>query len=309
MERALELTVGKERNRYAPAVGITRASRLELLAGRKFDLLVIGGGAVGASTAWAAARAGATVAVVEAGDAAGATSSASTKLLHGGLRYLATGDLKLVREAHEERRAHVEIVAPHLVRHLRFVVPVNRDSPRRPWEVRAGVTIYGGLTWFRDGRSGPLSAGAALELVPALRPDAVDAAAVYHDHQTDDARLVLAALQTAQAHGAVWINHTEVEHLRTTAGEVSGADLLDRITGERLSVEARAVVNATGPWVDTIRRLENPRAGDQRPAVEGFAPRSRHRSAVGRSRDDAARRRSRLVRDPLARDAVARHDR
>ena len=110
-----------------------RDEQLERLSGAPFDVLVIGAGAVGAATAWYASLAGARVAVVDRGDVAGATSSASSKLMHGGLRYLAMGDVGLVREAHHERRIHARTVAPNLVRPLDFVVPVGPGSPTRLW--------------------------------------------------------------------------------------------------------------------------------------------------------------------------------
>jgi len=243
------------------AAGPTRAERLERLASEQFDLLVIGGGALGASTAWAASRAGARVALVDGGDAAGATSSASSKLVHGGLRYLGLGDVKLVREAHRERRWNARLVAPHLVRPLQFILPVGAETPYRPVELRLGVFVYAALSGFRDGRTGRLKPAEAYTLAPGLRRDAERTYVAYHDHQTDDARLVLAALRTAELLGAVWLNYARVESLRITAGTVSGADVVDAVSGERLAISARAVVNATGPWVDHIRRLEDPGAG------------------------------------------------
>lgn len=245
----------------ATAAGPTRAERLERLTSEQFDLLVIGGGALGASTAWAASRAGARVALVDGGDAAGATSSASSKLVHGGLRYLGLGDVKLVREAHRERRWNARLVAPHLVRPLQFILPVGAETPYRPIELRLGVFVYAALSGFRDGRTGRLKRAEAYTLAPGLRRDAERTYVAYHDHQTDDARLVLAALRTAELLGAVWLNYARVESLRITAGTVSGADVVDAVSGERLAISARAVVNATGPWVDHIRRLEDPGAG------------------------------------------------
>ena len=244
-----------------PAATPTRGERLERLATSEFDLLVIGGGALGASAAWAAARAGASVALVDGGDAAGATSSASSKLVHGGLRYLGLGDVKLVREAHRERRWNARLVAPHLVRPLQFILPVGAETPHRPAEIRLGVFVYGALSGFRDGRTGRLTPAEAYRLAPGLRHNADRTYVAYHDHQTDDARLVLAALRTAEVLGAVWLNYARVEGLRVTGGTVAGADVADVVSGERFAISARAVVNATGPWVDHIRQLEDPDAG------------------------------------------------
>jgi glycerol-3-phosphate dehydrogenase len=238
-----------------------RADRLERLAGGNVDVLVIGGGVIGASTAWAVARTGASVALVDQGDAAGATSSASSKLVHGGLRYLGLGDVRLVREAHRERRWNAQLVAPHLVRPLRFILPIGPAAPYRATELRAGVFVYSALSGFRDGRSGRLSLERAVSLAPGLRHDTNTTFIEYHDHQTDDSRLVLAALRTAEQHGATWVNYAVVESLRISGGKVVGAELVDVLGGERFGISARVVVNATGPWVDRVRVLEDDNAG------------------------------------------------
>ena len=129
----------------------TRADVLDGLGRRHFDLLVVGGGIIGCAVAWLAARAGLRVALVERGDLAGQTSSASSKLIHGGLRYLQMGDIGLVREAHAERHALARTVAPHLVRPRAFLVPVYRGGPVRASTLRAGLVLYGGLGRFADG--------------------------------------------------------------------------------------------------------------------------------------------------------------
>jgi glycerol-3-phosphate dehydrogenase len=238
-----------------------RDGQLERLSDTTFDLLVIGAGAIGAATAWCASLAGARVAVVDRGDVAGATSSASSKLMHGGLRYLAMGDVGLVREAHHERRIHARTVAPHLVRPLEFVVPVGPDSPTRLWQVRAGVFLYGALARFADGRNGRISAASARRRVPPLLTGGLRGTVLYHDHQTHDARLALSALAGAADAGAVVVPHAEAAALRTQGGVVAGAEVRDRLGEATVSVAARAVVNAAGPWVDAVRRLEDSAAG------------------------------------------------
>jgi glycerol-3-phosphate dehydrogenase len=238
-----------------------REDRLEQLSSSTFDMLVIGAGAIGAATAWYAALGGARVAIVDRGDVAGATSSASSKLMHGGLRYLAMGDIGLVREAHHERRIHARTVAPHLVRPLEFVVPVGPDSPTALWQVRAGVFLYGALARFADGRNGRISLASARGRVPPLLTDGLRGTVLYHDHQTHDARLAISALRAAAEAGAVVVNHAEVVALRTAGGAVSGADVADRLGGTTIAVDSRTVVNAAGPWVDDVRRLEDPGAG------------------------------------------------
>ena len=161
---------------------------LSQLAERRFDLLVIGGGIVGAGIANEAAQAGLAVALVDRGDFGGATSSASSKLIHGGLRYLRLGDVKLVREAHRERRALLKTVAPHLVRRLPFLFPLYRDGPYRPATLRLGLALYSGLAGDRLG--GLLPPARALQSVPDLRLDGLRGCGVYIDSFTHDGRLV-----------------------------------------------------------------------------------------------------------------------
>ena len=231
---------------------------LDALAGRQFDLLVIGGGIVGAGIAHEAARAGLAVALVDRGDFGAATSSASSKLIHGGLRYLRLGDVKLVREAHRERRALLETVAPHLVRRLPFLFPLYRDGPYRPTTLRLGLALYSTLA--RDGIGGLLPPERARQRVPDLRLDGLRSCGVYIDSFTHDGRLCLANVRAAAATGAVVANYAEVVALRHVAGRVRGAEVRDRLSGESFSVDARAVVNATGPWINGIRALEDPAA-------------------------------------------------
>lgn len=236
-----------------------REDVLARLASERFDLLVIGAGAIGAATAWAAARAGATVAVVDAHDLAGATSSSSSKLLHGGLRYLAMGDLRLVREAHRERWFNATVVAPHLVEQLPFVVPLT-GSRREAARLRTGVALYGALSRWRDGHSGGVALAEAQRRVPGLAIDRLRGALVYHDHRTDDARLTLSALSAAAERGACVANHLEVVALQNAGGRIVGAELRDQLTGAAIDVQATTVVNAAGPWVDRVRLLEDSQA-------------------------------------------------
>jgi glycerol-3-phosphate dehydrogenase len=231
------------------------ATRAEL-ARSPYDLLVIGGGIIGAGTANEAARAGLRVALVDRGDFGGATSSASSKLIHGGLRYLRLGDVKLVREAHTERRALLHVVAPHLVRRIPFLVPLYRGGPYRPATIQAGLCIYSTLAGERPG--GLVKPERARRSVPALRLEGLRGCGVYQDAWTHDGRLCLANVTAASEAGATVLNFAEVVELRLVAGRVKGAEVRDRLTCETVSVEARAVVNATGPWLDTLRRLEDP---------------------------------------------------
>ncbi|MEW2129739.1 glycerol-3-phosphate dehydrogenase/oxidase [Streptomyces sp. NPDC005435] len=238
----------------------SRAETREQLSRASYDLLVIGGGILGISTAWHAAQSGLRVALVDAGDFAGATSSASSKLLHGGLRYLQTGAVKLVAENHFERRAVSRQVAPHLANPLTFYLPVYKGGPHGAAKLGAGVFAYSALSAFGDGVGHLLSPSRAARDVPELRTENLKAVAVYGDDQMNDARMALMTVRAAVDSGAVVLNHAEVTGLRFTRGRVTGAELRDRVSGEEFGVNARLVLNATGPWVDHLRRLEDPGA-------------------------------------------------
>ncbi|MFB4294069.1 glycerol-3-phosphate dehydrogenase/oxidase [Nonomuraea sp. ATR24] len=237
-----------------------RAETREELSSRPYDLLVIGGGILGTAVTWMAAQAGLRVAMVDAGDFAGATSSASSKLVHGGLRYLQTGNVKLVAENHRERRALAGEIAPHLVKPLSFVVPVYRGGPHGAAKLGAGVFLYSALSVFGDGLGRVITPQQALARVPALKPAGLRAAAVYGDHQMNDSRVAVMTVRAAVDAGAVVLNHAEVVGLRKSGGTVVGADLRDRLDGAEFGVSARLVLNATGPWVDHLRRMEDPDA-------------------------------------------------
>jgi glycerol-3-phosphate dehydrogenase len=237
---------------------VDRGGSLERLAGGRFDLLVIGGGIIGAGIACEAARAGLAVALVDRADFGSQTSGASSKLIHGGLRYLRLGDIRLVREAHQERRALMQVVAPHLVRRQAFLLPLYRNGPYHPLAVQAGLWTYSALAGERHGRLVPPER--ARRSVPALRVEELRACGVYADAWTHDSRLCLANIQGAAAAGGVVANYVEATALRIARDRIVGADLRDRLHGGSLAVEARAVVNATGPWIDRMRRLEDPGA-------------------------------------------------
>ncbi|HEX2144057.1 MAG TPA: glycerol-3-phosphate dehydrogenase/oxidase [Glycomyces sp.] len=237
---------------------VSRAEQREQLTNATFDLLVIGGGILGISTAWHAAQSGLRVALVDAGDFAGATSSASSKLLHGGLRYLQTGAVKLVAENHFERRALTRQVAPHLSRPLKFYLPVYKGGPHGAAKLGAGVFAYSALSGFGDGVGHLLSPAKAREAVPELRVKNLKAVAVYGDSQMNDARMALMTTRAAVDAGATVLNYAQVTGLRFTDGRVTGAELRDKVDGTEFGVNAHVVLNATGPWVDHLRRMENP---------------------------------------------------
>ncbi|MCX4910078.1 glycerol-3-phosphate dehydrogenase/oxidase [Streptomyces sp. NBC_00878] len=239
---------------------VSRAETREQLSKAAYDLLVIGGGILGISTAWHAAQSGLRVALVDAGDFAGATSSASSKLLHGGLRYLQTGAVKLVAENHFERRAVSRQVAPHLANPLTFYLPVYKGGPHGAAKLGAGVFAYSALSAFGDGVGHLLSPSKAARDVPELRTDNLKAVAVYGDDQMNDSRMALMTVRAAVESGATVLNHAEVTGLRFTRGRVTGAELKDRLSGDEFGVSARLVLNATGPWVDHLRKMEDEHA-------------------------------------------------
>jgi glycerol-3-phosphate dehydrogenase len=246
----------------SPAAGAARgrAETRELLSRATYDQLVNGGGILGTSVTWHAAQCGLRVTMVDAGDFAGATSSASSKLAHGGLRYLQTGAVRLVAENHHERRALARDVAPHLVNPLTFHLPIYKGGPHGVTKLGGGVLAYSMLSAFADGVGHVLSPARAAALNPALRTENLRAVAVYGDHQMNDARVAVMTVRAAVQSGAVVLNHAEVRGLRRTGGRVTGAELTDRLDGTEFGVDARLVVNATGPWVDHLRRMEDPGA-------------------------------------------------
>ena len=221
-----------------------------LLAGKHFDLLVCGGGIYGAWTAYDAALRGLSVAIVEQGDWAGATSSASSKLIHGGLRYLETYNFKLVRKAILERQRLLEL-APHRVWPLRFGVPIYQDSRIGTLQLKAGLTLYDFLAGLPDAdiahRHFDRAAFAAR--FPALDSDGLKGGFTYGDAQTDDARLVLELIAGAMAAGAVCVNYCKLAGLVESEGQVCGATVEDHVNHSGGQILARQIVYTTGQWM------------------------------------------------------------
>jgi glycerol-3-phosphate dehydrogenase len=230
---------------------VDRVDAIEQLAAHTFDLLVVGGGIVGAGIAEAATANGLSTALVDKGDFASGTSSASSKLVHGGLRYLQMGDIGLVREAHQERRLLMSVVAPHLVERLPFLFPLYDNGPHSPTVVRTGVLLYSALARAR--LNGRISEARALRLVPKLRAERLHSSALYADARTNDGRLTIENLRAAVGRGAVVVNYAEVIAVRE-----DGADV--EVDGSEVRIRARSVINATGPWLDRLRLLEDPSA-------------------------------------------------
>ena len=243
----------------------TRARALDALAAEPFDALVIGGGINGTSIARDAAMRGLRVALIERDDFAAGTSSRSSRLIHGGLRYLEHGYFHLVFESSRERRLLLKL-APHLVRPLAFTWPVYRGARVPRWKLAAGLLLYDALSLFRNVTRGKrLGAGGVIAREPALRPEDLRGGGMYYDAATDDARLTLANALGAVEAGAIVINHASARAINARNGGFD-IDIDDGLGGRTTSAGARIVVNATGPWTDSIRRLEH---RDVRPSVRG----------------------------------------
>jgi glycerol-3-phosphate dehydrogenase len=231
---------------------------LDALTDGSFDLLILGGGITGAGVALDAVLRGWRVALIDKGDFASGTSSASSKLVHGGLRYLEHGGIHLVYEALHER-ACLLANAPHLVRPLRFVIPFYEGVRVPPWEWRAGLTLYDLLAGRGNiRRSRPLDVPRLRHEFPGLTTARLSGGAEYFDAQMDDARLCLEVIGTAAVHGACVANYVEAVAFERRGDEITGVRAVDRVGGREFALRAREVLNATGPWVDAVSRL----AGD-----------------------------------------------
>jgi glycerol-3-phosphate dehydrogenase len=231
---------------------------VDALGAGPWDVLVIGGGVVGAGIARDAAMRGLSVALVERGDLGAGTSSRSSRLIHGGLRYLEHGEIRLVFEALHERATLLRI-APHLVHPLAFIFPVYRGDRVPLWMLLAGLWCYDLLAGTRNVRwHRSLGKRAVLRAEPMLRERGLVGGARYWDCQADDARLTLATARSARQHGAAIATYAEVTELIRTDGRTAGAVVRDRLTGATARLQAAAVVNATGPWADELRRMEDP---------------------------------------------------
>jgi glycerol-3-phosphate dehydrogenase len=238
-----------------------RDALFDALGGEVFDLAVIGGGITGAGVARDAALRGLSVALVEARDFASGTSSRSSKMIHGGLRYLAQGDLALVREAASERKI-VEAIAPHLARRTPFVMPVRNAAAEA--KLRAGLWTFEKLGAVpKDRRHEVWSKTELARREPAVDTAGLTGAVVYPEYLTDDARLTLANVRSAAAAGARAINHAAVKAFVLEDGRATAMDVVDTLPGgehRTVRVRARVIVNAAGPWVDAVRSLESPDA-------------------------------------------------
>lgn len=252
-----------------------REINLAKLKSETWDLLVIGGGATGTGIALDAATRGLNVALVERDDFAAGTSSRSTKLIHGGVRYLEQavkkfdkGQYQLVKEALHERATLLKL-APHLAHSIALVTPIY-SWIGVPY-FRMGLKIYDWLAGRENlSPSRYLSAKAALQNFPMLKSKGLRGGVLYYDGQFDDARMNVSLALTAAEQGATVANHVSVESLLKTGQKISGANLKDEISGERFEIKAQVVINATGPFVDGIRKLEDPKCAPMLKASSGI---------------------------------------
>ena len=232
-----------------------RAEDLSRLAKEHFDVLVIGGGINGVGVALDAVTRGLTVALVESDDFASGTSSRSSKLIHGGLRYLEQYDFKLVREALHERELLVSSLAPHLVKPVAFLYPLHEKVKERTY-VGAGLALYDALRGFKRALPGHkhLSQKTISEIAPSLRTDVVTGAIRYFDAQVDDARHTMMIARTAKRHGAAIITHAKVDSLIKKGKRVTGAVVADLDSKKKINVKASTVIMCAGVWSDQLHK-------------------------------------------------------
>jgi glycerol-3-phosphate dehydrogenase len=240
-----------------------REAALEAMSSTELDVLVVGGGVVGSGSALDAATRGLTVGLVEARDFASGTSSRSSKLIHGGLRYLEMLDFRLVAEALQERGLLIQKLAPHLVRPVPFIYPLNHHVWERMY-AGAGVALYDTLALLSGRARGVphhrhLTRRGARRVFPSLRKDALVGALEYYDAQVDDARHTMFVARTAAAYGAHIASRARVTGLLREGERVTGAEVHDLESGRTIKVQARQVVNATGVWTDETQSLAGER--------------------------------------------------
>lgn len=238
---------------------LQRERAWQRLSEERFDLVVIGGGVVGAGAALDAATRGLSVALVEARDLASGTSSRSSKMFHGGLRYLEQLEFGLVAEALHERELAMSTLAPHLVRPLPFLFPLRHRLWERPY-IAAGIMLYDRMGGAKSVPAQKhLTRAGALRMAPALRRDALVGGIRYFDTVVDDARHTMTVARTAAHYGAVVRTSTQAVGFLREADRVSGVRLRDAETGAETRVRAHAVINATGVWTDQIQALTGER--------------------------------------------------
>src|SRR5688572_3490573 len=221
----------------------------------KYDLIIIGGGITGAGIALDAASRGLKTALVEKSDFAFGTSSRSTKLIHGGLRYLKQLEFGLVKEVGSERKV-VHTIAPHLVVPEKMLLPLYETRGLGYWLTSIGLKVYDFLAGVMgEDQRRMLTRPQALRYEPLLKKDDVKGGAIYAEYRTDDARLTIEIMKTAAQHGAEPLNYVTVTNFIYTGNQISGVQATDELSHETFLINATTVVNAAGPWVDELRDI------------------------------------------------------
>ncbi|MFT5985184.1 MAG: glycerol kinase, partial [Planctomycetota bacterium] len=238
---------------------LNRRTQLKRIQKTKFDLIIIGGGVTGAGIALDAAARGMQVCLVEKNDFASGTSNKSTKLIHGGLRYLKQLEIGLVKESGRER-AIVHSLAPHLVIPEKMLLPLTKDGNYGALMTSIGLKVYDVLANVEgDDRRKMLDKNETLEKEPLLTKDSLLGGGYYSEYRTDDARLTIELLKTAAAHGAEIINYCEMtDYVYSEKGKVKGVVCKDHNTNESFSIHSKRLVSAAGPWVDILRKKDGP---------------------------------------------------
>src|SRR6266481_392312 len=241
------------------AATLNRQKSLARFRDEEFDLAVIGAGINGAAVARDASMRGLKVALIDRGDFAGATSSRSSKLIHSGFRYLPQGQFKLVYEALRERERLRHRTAPHLVHPIQFLFPVYKRRGFNRFTMAMGLTLYDLFARmpFKEWHSS-LNASEVRETEPALSRDGLTGGAMYYDAWADDARVTFENVLDADLHGAAVANYTAVESFSMADGKIASASVHDLLGGTSCEVRAKKFLNAAGPWVDNIRRMDDP---------------------------------------------------
>lgn len=243
---------------------------IEKISRTEYELLVIGGGINGAAIANIAARHGLKTCLLEKNDFASGTSSKSTKLIHGGLRYLENLEFGLVRESLKERYIQLK-AAPHLVKPLQFIIPVYKKDKRPLWLMHLGVSLYDRLAGkYVIEPHRKLSAQDILREEPQLKEEGLTGGVSYFDAQMDDARLCLENMLCAQANGADAVNYTEVVSFIKENGRVQGVEAKDKLTGKIIKITAKQVVCAVGPWANILLKMDDPKAKDRIRVTKGL---------------------------------------
>lgn len=234
-----------------------RTQYLQDMSAKKLDVLVVGGGITGAGIAWDASCRGMSVGLVEMNDLASGTSSRSTKLIHGGLRYLKQGEIGLVREVGSER-ALLHRSAPHLVEPIPMLLPIYKKGTYGYLASAIGLYLYDWLAGVkRSERRKMFRRESTLTLEPLFRKEGLKGSGYYYEYRTDDARLTVEVMKSARTKGALIANYAKVQEFMYRGGKVVGAHVEDQVNGKTYTICAKKIINAAGPWVDQIRLKDN----------------------------------------------------